>query len=115
MIERTEENFEKFLQKNIEFDAVLASDYLMAVKNVDMLNAHGIWVQEDVCVGGFGDGPEAIAKKLTTVGTDVVEVGRRSARQIIGQIEGLHIRGLTVLSTPFMERSTCRVRNILEK
>jgi len=105
--EKARANLAQFLQTAPDFDAVLASDYLMAVAAIDVLTEHGFSVPEDVCVVGFGDGPEAIERGLTTVGADVIEVGRRGARQLIGQIEGLHIRGLTVLSTVLVERATC--------
>jgi DNA-binding LacI/PurR family transcriptional regulator len=38
----------------------------------------------------------------------VTELGRRAARQLIGQIEGLRIRGLTLLSTELIERESTR-------
>lgn len=71
-----------------------------------IIQAAGLRVPEDVAVVGFGDGPEAARAGLTTVAADVVELGRRGARQLIGQIEGLRIRGLTLLSTELVERAT---------
>jgi DNA-binding LacI/PurR family transcriptional regulator len=61
-----------------------------------------------VAVVGFGDGPEAAQAGLTTVAADITELGRRAARQLIGQIEGLRIRGLTLLSTELIERESTR-------
>jgi DNA-binding LacI/PurR family transcriptional regulator len=93
-----------------DFDAIIAADYLMAVAALDVLAKAGIRVPEDVSVVGFGDGQEAEAVGLTTVAADVVELGRRAARQLIGQIEGLRIRGLTLLSTELVIRQTCKPR-----
>jgi DNA-binding LacI/PurR family transcriptional regulator len=56
---------------------------------------------------GFGDGPEAADARLTTVGVDVEQIGKRAARQLIGQIEGLQIRGVTLLNTMIVERDSC--------
>ena len=99
-----------FLERNVDFDALLASDYLMAVNAITELQEVGLRVPEDICVVGFGDGYEAEKAGLTVVAADIVEVGRRGARQLIGQIEGLHIQGLTILSTTLIERnSTLRV------
>lgn len=102
------ESMAHFLQTNREFDSVLASDYLMAEAAMRAIQATGWRVPEDVAVVGFGDGPEAAQAGLTTVAADVVELGRRGARQLIGQIDGLRIRGLTLLSTELAERITTR-------
>ena len=93
-----------------DFDAVLGSDYLMALGAVDALTAVGVRVPEEVSVVGFGDAPEAEAAGLTTVAADVVDLGRRAARQLIGQIRGMKIRGQTLLSAELCERNTSRSR-----
>jgi DNA-binding LacI/PurR family transcriptional regulator len=95
-----------FLATHAEFDAVVASDYLMAEAAMNVIKASGRRVPEDVAVVGFGDGPEATRAGITTVAADVTELGRRAARQLIGQINGLRIRGLTVLSTELIVRET---------
>ena len=97
------------VEQRRDFDSVLASDYLMALGVVEVLTAAGLRVPEDVSVVGFGDAPEAEAAGLTTVAADVIDLGRRAARQLIGQIHGMKIRGLTLLSADLCERSTSRV------
>lgn len=94
-----------------DFDAVVAADYLMAVAAVDVLRAAGIRIPEDVCVAGFGDGPEAEAAGITTVAANVRELGERACRQLIGQIRGLAIRGITVLATELIQRETTQPAN----
>jgi LacI family transcriptional regulator len=96
-----------FLQKTVNFDAVLASDYLMAVETIKILRETQFLVPEDVCVVGFGDGPESAEAGLTTVAANIVDVGRRATRQLMGQIGGLRIQGLTILSTTLVERDSC--------
>lgn len=95
-----------FLSNGNSFDAIVAADYLMAIAALDVLHTSGLSVPNDVAVVGFGDGPEAATSGLTTVAADVVELGRRGARQLIGQLEGLTIRGLTLLSTKMVKRKT---------
>ena len=96
-----------FSPTNPDFDAVVASDYLMAEAAMQRRSRPaGGASPTDVAVVGFGDGPEAAQAGLTTVAADVTELGRRGARQLIGQIEGLRIRGLTLLSTELIERAT---------
>lgn len=88
------------------FDALLGADYPMAIAAVDLLASRGLRVPRDVAVAGFGDAPEAEAAGLTTVAADVVDLGRRAARQLVGQIEGLEVRGLTLLSTTLAARAS---------
>ncbi len=102
------ESLREFLKRQLFFDAVVASDYLMAEAAIQVLREHGKRVPEDVAVVGFGDAPEAARAGLTTVAADVTELGRRAARQLIGQIEGLRIRGLTLLSPELIERESTR-------
>lgn len=100
------EELARQLDREPGFDALLAADYLMAIAARELLQARGVRVPEEVAVAGFGDGPEAEASGLTTVAADVVELGRRAARQLVGQIEGLRVRGLTLLSTTLLRRES---------
>ncbi len=102
------ESMRQFLATNPHFDAVVAADYLMADAALNVLRAARVRIPADVAVVGFGDAPEAALSGLTTVAADVTELGRRAARQLIGQIEGLRIRGLTLLSTELIERESTR-------
>lgn len=98
----------QLLTQHRDFDAVLAADYLMALSAMDAIRDAGLQIPEAVMVAGFGDGVEAETPGLTTVAADVVEQGRRGARQLIGQIKGLQIRGVTVLNTNLIARQTTR-------
>lgn len=93
-----------------DFDAVLASDYLMGIAALDVLREAGFDVPNAVCVAGYGDGPESESSGLTTVAADVVEQGRRGARQLMGQMRGLTMRGVTILSTHLIARHTTTPR-----
>jgi LacI family transcriptional regulator len=104
------ESLRQFIHTGTAFDSVIAADYLMGIAALDVLRESRLRVPEDISVVGFGDGAEAAAADLTTVAADVVDLGRRGARQLIGQIEGLQIRGLTLLSTTLIERRTSRTR-----
>lgn len=94
------------LASGAAFDAVIAADYLMGIAALATLREAGISVPEQVAVVAFGDAPDAEAAGLTTVSADVVEQGRRATRQLIKQIEGLHITGVTVLSVDLIVRDT---------
>lgn len=94
-------------EQPIRFDAIVAADYLMAEAAMDALRAAGLRVPQDVSVVGFGDAPEAERAGITTVAADVREIGRRCARQLLGQINGLSIRGVTFLATELIVRASC--------
>ncbi len=97
---------QRLIASGAQFDGVVASDYLMGIAAVETLRAHGMDVPDEVSVVGFGDGPEAETAGLTTVAADVVEQGRRATRQLLSQIEGLTIRGITLLSVRLVVRAT---------
>lgn len=100
------ESLRAFLQTRPHFDALLAADYLMAIAALEVLAEFGVRVPDDVVVLGFGDAVEAETAGLTTVAADIIELGRRGTRQLLGQIDGLTIRGLTQLSTELVIRNT---------
>ncbi len=102
-------SLQEFLASGVPFDSIVASDYLMGIAAVDTLRAAGISVPEQVAVVAFGDGPESEQSGLTTVAADVVEQGRRATRQLLHQMQGLRIRGVTILSVRLMVRRTSLV------
>lgn len=95
-----------FLARGGDFDAVVSADYLMAIPLLAALRAAGRQVPKDVSVAAYGDGPEAEAAGLTTVSADVVDLGRRAARQLLAQLGGQRIQGMTLLSTRLVARKT---------
>lgn len=95
-----------FLATSPDIDGIVSADYLMGIAALEILSRTGHTVPADVAVVGFGDGPEADEAGLTTVAADVVELGRRAARQLIGQLGGLSIRGQTLLSTQLVRRQS---------
>ena len=96
-----------FLRAGNRCDGIIAADYMMAIAIIDDLGAQGIDVPGQVSVVGFGDAPAAEQAGLTTVAANVRELGRRAAHQLIGQIQGLTMRGVTTLSVELMIRQTC--------
>ena len=106
--ERAGAELQRFMAAGGRFDSVVAADYLMAIAAQQTLRAAGVSVPAEVAVVGFGDGPEAEAAGVTTVAADVVELGRRAARQLLAQLEGGRLTGRTLLSTHLIRRpSSC--------
>lgn len=102
------QSLSRFLdRRTVPIDALVAADYLMAVASLTVLRVYGMPVPTAVSAAGFGDGPEASAVGLTTVSINVREQGRRAALQVIAQIEGEMITGVTLLPTALVIRETC--------
>ncbi|MCU0514981.1 MAG: substrate-binding domain-containing protein [Anaerolineae bacterium] len=101
-----EASLQAFLASSPVFDAVAAADYVMAAAALPVLRGHGLRVPEAVSVVGFGDGSEAVSAGLTTIGVDVSAVGRRAARQLLGQMRGFSITGETLIGTTIVRRKT---------
>lgn len=95
-----------FLDTGKSFDAVIASDYLMGCAVLDVLRAYDVDIPKSVSVVAFGDGPEALDMGLTVAGVDVVELGKRAARQLLGQVEGAQMSGVTWLNTELIVRDS---------
>lgn len=102
------ESVRALLASGADFDALLASDYLMGSAALQVLREAGVSVPEQVSVVGFGDGVEAESVGLTTVAADIVELGQRGARLLMAQIAGLHVEGVTWLNTQLIERDSSR-------
>jgi LacI family transcriptional regulator len=84
------QSVQRLIASGADFDAIIAADYVMGISAVEVLTQHGLRVPADVSVVGFGDAPEAEAAGLTTVAADIVEQGRRTARQLISQQRNAH-------------------------
>ncbi|MEM6280738.1 MAG: substrate-binding domain-containing protein [Chloroflexota bacterium] len=94
------------LANGLQFDALAAADYLMAQAAVNVLREAGVSIPEDVAVVGIGDGPEAADAGLTTAGINVTQIGIHAARQLLAQLHGSHIRGITRIATSIVHRSS---------
>lgn len=99
-------SLQAFIAQSVGFDALVSSDYLMALEALEVLRSAGYAVPGAVSVVAYGDGPEAEAADLTVVAADVVELGRRAARQLLAQLAGQRFNGYTLLSTKLVRRGT---------
>ncbi len=100
------DSIRQFVASGISFDAVVVSDYMMAIAVTQALRAAGCAVPGQVSVVGFGDAPEAEAAGLTTVAANILELGASAARQLISQINGVQITGVTMLGVRLVVRET---------
>jgi LacI family transcriptional regulator len=97
---------QQFMTKGQPFDAILAADYRMGVAVLQVLHSAGVPVPRDVSIVGFGDAPEAETAGLTTIAAEIRELGARAARQLLAQVNGASISGITQLKTRLIIRGT---------
>jgi signal transduction histidine kinase/DNA-binding LacI/PurR family transcriptional regulator/DNA-binding NarL/FixJ family response regulator len=76
---------ERHLKPGMDFDAIAASNDLMALGAIDELRAHGIDVPGDVAVTGFDDTLDARDSPhlLTTVRQPVFSMGREAVKSLL--------------------------------
>ena len=99
------------VESGFAFDCLIAADYVMGIAAYETLVDVGVRVPEQVSVVGYGDDPVAEAAGLTTVSANIRELGQRAARQIISQINGLHISGTTTINVDLILRASCGCRD----
>ncbi len=95
------------IQHGEHFDGIVAADYPMAIAVIAELRSAGLRVPEDVSVVGFGDDAEAEDAGLTTVAASIRDLGSCAVRQLISQMEGMRITGITLLNVQLIIRDTC--------
>lgn len=97
---------QQFMTAGQPFDAILAADYRMGVAALRVLRSVGVQIPQDVSIVGFGDAPEAETAGLTTIAAAIRELGARAARQLLAQVNGASISGITQLKTRLIIRGT---------
>ncbi len=78
------------LTSGITFDAVFASNDMMAVELMSELRVAGLQIGSDILVAGFDDIPLArhVTPGLTTVHSDITRVGSTAAELMLRMMEG---------------------------
>jgi LacI family transcriptional regulator len=76
------------LKSGASFDAVFASNDMMASGALQALRDAGVTVPKDVAIAGFDDIPLARHIGLTTVRVRIAELGARAIERLLGLIEG---------------------------
>ncbi len=96
-------------ERHVEFDAVVASNDVMAFGAVEALAARGLRVPQDVVVVGFDDiaGARFFSPPLTTVRQPLRDQGLIAAEQVLAVLRGEPPPSRTVLRTQLVVRQSC--------
>jgi DNA-binding LacI/PurR family transcriptional regulator/serine phosphatase RsbU (regulator of sigma subunit) len=97
------------LDRQIEFEAVVAANDLMAFGALDALLSRGISVPDRIAVTGFDDLQESqyTIPPLTTVRQPLYELGYRAVELLLARLQGEDLPMISTLSTQLVTRQSC--------
>ncbi|MBN1991843.1 MAG: response regulator [Anaerolineae bacterium] len=100
---------ERHLRPGLDFEAVVASDDDKALATLQMLQARGIRVPEEVAITGHDDQAvgTVVTPPLTTIHPRYYEMGQKSAEMILALIAGEQIPAQVILPTELVIRRSC--------
>lgn len=78
----------QLLKDGTRFDAIFASNDMMAIGAIEQLREHGLSVPGDVAVAGFDDVPIARHLGITTARIRIDELGGNAIARLVDIIEG---------------------------
>ncbi len=99
----------QFLQKEIQFDAVIGVNDDSALGAIDAFQEKGLRVPEDIAIVGF-DGiekGELSTPTLTSVKQPFYEIGQLSVDILLDLIDGKEVPMRTVIDAPIIIRQSC--------
>lgn len=106
------------LDRQIEFEAVVAANDLMAFGALDALLSRGFSVPDCIAVTGFDDLQESrhTIPPLTTVRQPLYQMGYRAVELLVAQLRGENIPRVSTLPTTLIVRQSCgcQAQNVLQ-
>lgn len=92
-----------------DFEAIVAANDSMALGVLEVLQARGIRVPDDVALAGFDDRGTSrhTIPSLTTVRNPFYKIGVEAAEMLLAQIDGRNVPERTVLSLDLIVRQSC--------
>ncbi|MGC8770482.1 MAG: helix-turn-helix domain-containing protein [Brevinematia bacterium] len=96
-------------ERNLDFEAIVAPNDIVAMQIIQELAFRGIRVPEDKAVVGFDDIKDAInfLKPLTTVHQPLFDIGYKSIRTLFEMMCGHNINQKVILPTKIVVRESC--------
>ncbi|MFN2284903.1 MAG: GAF domain-containing protein [Anaerolineae bacterium] len=100
---------ERQLRPRIDVEALVANDDRTALQLLDILQARGLRIPDDVAVVGFDDIEDSryVIPTLTTARQPLHEQGRRAAELVLAQLQGETVEPRISLRTRLMVRQSC--------
>jgi sigma-B regulation protein RsbU (phosphoserine phosphatase) len=104
------------LDRRVHFQAIIASNDLMALGALDTLGARGLRVPEDVAVIGFDDTADGrfAPLPLSTVRQSIYGLGYAGVELLLRRIHGQAVPDSVMLPTELITRSSCGLAPIFD-
>lgn len=98
-----------FSTSRIDLDAIVAATDYMALRAIEVIEAHGLRVPEDIAVVGFDDVDDARAwtPPLTTIRQPSYELGRRAVEMVLARMGGEDVPGKVTVASRLIVRESC--------
>lgn len=99
---------EELYEKDLSFDAILASEDIMALGAVKYANAHGISVPKDLAIIGFNNSilAQCCDPEITSIDNRVEVLSRTTVKLLMDILSGEEVPHQTVIDTVLIERQT---------
>lgn len=99
---------EDLYKKGLSFDAILASEDIMALGAVKHANAHGISIPDELAVIGFNNSilAECCDPEITSIDNKVEVLSRTTVKLLMDVLSGEEAPRQTVIETELIERKT---------
>ncbi|HEU5101256.1 MAG TPA: substrate-binding domain-containing protein, partial [Roseiflexaceae bacterium] len=96
-------------QRKPDFEALMGANDTFTLIALEILEAHGIRVPDDVAAAGFDDNPESasLIVPLTTVRPPFYELGWKAAEMALDLAAGVPVAAQTSLPTKLIVRQSC--------
>lgn len=108
-IESGESAARELMNRNIDFDALIASDDTMAIGALSVLKKQGVSIPGNVAVIGFDDSRMSrfTTPELSSVHQPLKEAGFNSISRLHGYLKGEKVESGVVLPTRLIRRQSC--------
>ncbi len=107
--EKAIDSMEKFLKKNISFDAIIASNDMSALAVMDYLQKKGFKIPEDIIISGYDDSIESLSAipSLSSVHQPIEKMALKAVEIMSSILENKHYEHKTIFNTYFIPRESC--------
>jgi phosphoserine phosphatase RsbU/P len=106
----------ELLERRVPFQAIIASNDLMALGAIDALHERGLRVPEDVAVIGFDDTADGrfAPVPLSTVRQSIHGLGYAGVELLLQRIRGVQVPERVVLPTELVIRRSCGLAQVYD-
>jgi DNA-binding LacI/PurR family transcriptional regulator/serine phosphatase RsbU (regulator of sigma subunit) len=116
-VDSGKECVDRFLERQVQFDALVAANDYMALGAMERLKLRGYRIPHDVRIAGFDDVPASrmASPSLTTVRQPLQRMGARAVQLLEEQMDGQRVAERHVFEIDLVPRQSCGCGFIVER